>query len=95
LVIFLIIYLVSLIDSYIELLILVFFFLVIPPFVLFFIKFYVILSLDFIMKLGFFLVIFDVFVLLYYFSIRGQKTTVVITSTPTLEEAKTRTRKWE
>jgi len=68
-VIFLIVYLVSLMDSYMELLILVFFFLVIPPFILFFIKFYVILRLDFIMKLGFFLVMFDVFVLLYYFSI--------------------------
>lgn len=56
-------------DSYIELLLVVFFFIVVPPFILFFIKFYVILRLDFIMKIGFFLSIFDVFVLLYYFSL--------------------------
>jgi hypothetical protein len=68
-VIFIIIYLVNKLDSYIELVILVFFFLVIPPFLLFFIKFYIILSLDYVMKLGFFLVIFDVLVLLYYFSL--------------------------
>ena len=66
-VIFIIIYLVNKLDSYIELVVLVFFFLVIPPFLLFFIKFYIILSLDYVIKLGFFLVIFDVLVLLYYF----------------------------
>lgn len=55
------------IDSYIEFLLLIFFFLVIPPFVLFFIKFYIILRLETILKLGFFLAIFDVLVLLYYF----------------------------
>ena len=37
-VIFIIIYLVNKLDSYIELVVLVFFFLVIPPFLLFFIK---------------------------------------------------------
>lgn len=68
-VIFGIIYIIIKIDSYIELLLLVFFFMVIPPFLLFFIKFYIILSLDFILKLGFFLALFDVFVLLYYFRI--------------------------
>jgi len=54
-------------DSYIELLLLVFFFIVVPPFILFFIKFYIILRMEFILKLGFFLAFFDVFVLLYYF----------------------------
>jgi hypothetical protein len=68
-VIFCIIYLIIKIDRYLELLLLVFFFIVIPPFLLFFIKFYIILSLDFMLKLGFFLALFDVFVLLYYFSI--------------------------
>ncbi len=66
-VIFGIIYILKNIDSYMELVMIVFFFLVIPPFVLFFIKFYVILRLDFIIKLGFFLAVFDVLVLLYYF----------------------------
>ncbi len=54
-------------DSYIEIILVVFFFLVIPPFILFFIKFYVVLRLDFILKLRFFFVLFDVIVLLYYF----------------------------
>jgi hypothetical protein len=66
-VIFLIVYLSIKLDSYIEMLLLIFFFLVIPPFILFFIKFYILLRLDYIMKLGFFLAIFDVFVLLYHF----------------------------
>lgn len=66
-VIFLIIWLVIKLDSYMELLLVIFLFLVIPPFILFFIKFYVILRIDFMLKLGFFLVIFDVLVLLYYF----------------------------
>jgi len=68
-VIFLIINFVKFVDSYMELLVLVFFFMVIPPFVLFFIKFYVVLRLDFRLKLGFFLSIFDVLILLYYFSL--------------------------
>lgn len=68
-VIFFIIYLVYKLDSYIELVLLVFFFLVVPPFILFFIKFYIILSLDIVIKIRFFLVIFDVLVLLYYFSL--------------------------
>jgi len=54
-------------DSYIEVLLVVFFFLVIPPFLLFFMKFYVILRIDFMLKVGFLLSIFDVLVLLYYF----------------------------
>lgn len=68
-VIFFIIFLIKQLDSYIELVLLVFFFLVIPPFLLFFIKFYMILRLDYVIKIGFFLVIFDVLVLLYYFSL--------------------------
>lgn len=68
-VIFFIIYLVRKLDSYIEYILLIFFFLVVPPFVLFFIKFYVIIRLDMIMKVSFFLAIFDVLVLLYYFSL--------------------------
>ena len=64
-----IVYLIKNIDSYAEMLLVVFFFMVIPPFLLFFIKFYVIISLDFMIKIGFFLAIFDVLVLLYYFSL--------------------------
>jgi len=56
-------------ESYNEILMVVFFFLVIPPFVLFFIKFYVILRLEFFLKIGFLFAIFDVLVLLYYFSL--------------------------
>jgi len=66
-VILFVIYLMIKIDSYIELVVLVFFFLVIPPFLLFFIKFYIMLSLDYVLKVGFFLAIFDVVVLFYYF----------------------------
>lgn len=66
-VIFSIIYLARKVDSYMEFMLLVFLFLVIPPFILFFIKFYVILSLDVVLKVAFFLAIFDVLVLLYYF----------------------------
>lgn len=62
-----IIYLTKQLNSYMEFVLLVFFFLVVPPFVLFFMKFYVILSLDVVLKVGFFLAIFDVLVLLYYF----------------------------
>jgi hypothetical protein len=56
-------------TSYSELVFILFFFLVVPPFVLFWIKFYIILSLDSVMKLGFFFLIFDVLILLYYFSL--------------------------
>jgi hypothetical protein len=68
-IIFLIIFLIKFLNSYIEIIIIVFFFLVIPPFILFFIKFYIVLSFDMYIKLIFLLIIFDVFVLLYYFSI--------------------------
>jgi hypothetical protein len=68
-IILLIIFMVWKINSFIEGLLIVFFFLVIPPFVLFFMKFYIILSLDSILKLGFFLFIFDVIVVLDYFSL--------------------------
>lgn len=64
-----IIYLLKSLDSYIELLIVLFMFLVIPPFILFFIKFYVFVSLDFFLKAGFLISIFDVLILLYYFSL--------------------------
>ncbi len=67
LVIFGIIYFLKNSESYMEVLVVVFFFLVIPPFLLFFIKFYIILRMDFILKAGFFLAVFDVLVLLYYF----------------------------
>lgn len=66
-VIFLIIYLIYKLDSYIEMVMLVFLFLVIPPFVLFMIKLFIIIRLDMVVKLAFFLVIFDVLVLLHYF----------------------------
>lgn len=69
LVIAMIIYFIKNSDSYIELLFVVFFFIVVPPFLLFFIKFYIILSLDFLIKIGFLLAVFDVLVLLYYFSL--------------------------
>jgi hypothetical protein len=64
-----IIYLVKVSDSYMELVLVIFFFIVIPPFLLFFIKLYVIISLESVLKVAFLLVVFDVFVLLYYFSI--------------------------
>jgi len=67
--IFLIIYLILKLDSYIELLLLVFFFMVIPPFVLFFMKFFFFVRLDFGLKIGLVFVVFDVFVLIYYFRI--------------------------
>ena len=69
LVILFIIFLIKNINSFSEFLLLVFLFLVIPPFILFLIKFYIVYSLDFSLKLRFFLVFFDVFVLLYYFSL--------------------------
>jgi len=69
LVVLIIIYLIKIIDSFNELILIVFFFMVIPPFILFFIKFYVIIRVDYIMKIGLFLVFFDVIVLLYYFSL--------------------------
>lgn len=64
-----IIYSVIKVDRYIELLLIIFFFIVIPPFLLFFIKLYVILRIDFFIKIGFFLFIFDALILFYYFSL--------------------------
>ena len=69
LIIVLIIYFLKLSVNYNELLLIVFFFLVIPPFILFFMKFYIIIRLEFMIKLGFIVFIFDVLVLLYYFSL--------------------------
>jgi hypothetical protein len=66
-VIFVIILMIKYVDSYIELLLVVFFFIVIPPFVLFFMKFYVIVRLESIIKIAFILAVFDVLVLFYYF----------------------------
>lgn len=68
-VIFFIIYCRIKLDNYIEFILVIFFFIVIPPFLLFFIKLYVVISLDYIIKLGFFLFIFDVLILFYYFSL--------------------------
>ena len=64
-----IIYSVIKVDRYIELLLIIFFFIVIPPFLLFLIKLYVILRIDFFIKIGFFLFIFDALILFYYFSL--------------------------
>jgi len=66
-VVFIIIYFLKSLDSYFEILLIVFMFIVVPPFVLFFIKFYVIIRVDFFIKIGFFLSVFDVLVLVYYF----------------------------
>ena len=55
-------------DSLVEIAFIVFFFIVVPPFLLFFLKFYVVYSLDFFLKIGFFFSLFDVFILFYYFS---------------------------
>ena len=66
-VVLLIIYRIKKMNSFNEIRLIVFFFLVIPPFILFFIKFYVIFRLDFMIKVGFFLAFLDVLVLLYYF----------------------------
>lgn len=68
-VVFIILLFVKETDSYIELLILVMFFLVVPPFVLFIIKFGIIYRIESIMKLAFFLSIFDILILFYYFSL--------------------------
>jgi hypothetical protein len=64
-----IIFFIKYFSSYDELFLIIFFFLVIPPFLLFFMKFYIMVSLDFYIKLRFLVVIFDVLVLLYYFSL--------------------------
>lgn len=53
--------------SYIEVLLVVYLFLVVPPFLLFFIKYGIRFRIDFNLKLGLIVFIFDVLVLLYYF----------------------------
>ena len=63
-----IIVLISKRRNYFEILIVVLLFLVIPPFILFFIKFYIVVRLESILKLSFFIFIFDVFILFYYFT---------------------------
>lgn len=68
-IIFFIIFIMKTSSSLVEVLLLVFFFLVIPPFVLFFLKIRIVISLDFSLKLGFYFFVFDVFVLIYYFSL--------------------------
>jgi hypothetical protein len=62
-----IIYYIKELSSYDEGIMVVFFFLVVPPFVLFFMKLYIFIRLEFVLKLAFFIAVFDVFVLLYYF----------------------------
>jgi hypothetical protein len=62
-----IIYYIKELSSYDEGIMVVFFFLVVPPFVLFFMKLYMFIRLEFVLKLAFFIAVFDVFVLLYYF----------------------------
>lgn len=68
-IVFLMIMLLKYSSSLIEVLFLIFFFLVIPPFVLFFLKISIVVRLEFFLKLGFYFFIFDVFVLIYYFSL--------------------------
>lgn len=57
------------VRGYGEVYFVLFFFLVLPPFILFLWKIYLIIRLDFILRLGFWLVFFDVIILLYYFRI--------------------------
>ena len=64
-----IIFLIKKRDSYYDVLIVVLMFLVIPPFILFFIKIYIVFSLVFSLKLILFLFFLDVFILFYYFTI--------------------------
>lgn len=68
LIVILIIWLMKVRDSFNEIIFVIFFFLVIPPFILFFIKLYIIRRIDFFLKLGFYLRFLDVLVLFYYFS---------------------------
>lgn len=56
-------------DSYHDLVLVVLIFLVIPPFVLFFIKVFIVRSLVFSLKLILFIFFLDVFILFYYFTI--------------------------
>ena len=54
-------------NNYSELLLIVLIFLVIPPFLLFFIKFFIVLRLEGVLKVRFLIFTFDVFILFYYF----------------------------
>lgn len=56
-------------SSYYDIILVLYFFMVVPPFVLFYFKYYLVMSLGFNMKLVFFIFFFDVFVLFYYFSL--------------------------
>lgn len=63
-----IIYIIASRNNYFEMLLVVLLFIVIPPFILFFIKFFIVLRLDSLLKLSFLIFVFDVFVLFYYFT---------------------------
>ena len=63
-----IIYLIAKRNNYQEILLVALMFLVIPPFVLFFIKLFIMLSIESLIKLRFFIFMFDVFILFYYFT---------------------------
>ena len=64
-----IIYYIQTSDSYYDIMLVVFMFLVIPPFILFYIKYLLVFSLDFSLKLIFFIFVFDVLILFYYFTL--------------------------
>ena len=64
----LIIWLIMKSNNYFELLLVVLLFLVIPPFILFFIKFFIVIRIDSLLKLSFFIFVFDVFISFYYFT---------------------------
>ena len=68
-VVILIIFILIKINSNFDLLIVVFLFLIVPPFVLFFIKFFIVLRLDRILKLVLLLFLLDVLILFYYFTL--------------------------
>lgn len=63
-----IILLISRRNNYSEILLVVLLFMVVPPFILFFIKFFIVRRLERLLKLSFFIFVFDVFVLFYYFT---------------------------
>ncbi len=64
-----IVYLISKITNQSHFLGVIFIFLVIPPFLLFVIKFYIMLGMDFSLKLIFLIFIFDAMILIYYFTL--------------------------
>lgn len=67
--IFFIIYLLKTSVNYNETLLIVLIFLVVPPFFLFFIKIFIVIRLEYSLKLVFFTFLFDVLILFYYFSL--------------------------